>query len=810
MTASASPASWSRDLLLLALGLGAVFGFRLGSHPLINPDEGRYAEIPREMVATGDWVTPRLDGVKYFEKPPLMYWAVALCLEVFGPGEWSVRAPPALFALGGVLCTYAAGRRLYGRAAGLLAAAGARQLVALLRAGAPPHPRHGRVGADERDAFLLHPRRARAARRIGAARRRWLFYGLYASAALATLAKGLIGFLVTGGGDVPLAAALQPVEAAAAVLPADRRAVVPGRGGALAHPGGRCATPPGRIVSPLRTLRPLHVAGGQPARGRGGFLSRSCCWDCFRGRGFCGRGCAEALPRRLGGGAAKNADAWFFVTWAAFIFLFFSLSQSKLSAYILPVFPAPGRAHRRGGWRRRSDEGAARLRAGLGVFSFVCGLLAVALLVAVLKVGASSANRARRRCCGLMRSAWRRCCCSAASWHPGSRTSAARARALLGLAATMALFCGVLTFAAPNIQRPGTKELALFVKARAQPGDRVMHYHEFFHDFTFYAGRVVDVVAFKGELELEEDAAARASGRFLDEAAFRRLWTQPGPHLRRRAQAGREGTLRRPGVPVIICSARPRTIISSATSPDMSASTPPTLTSAASFLPFARPTIDEETIAGVAEVLRSGWITSGPQVKAFEAKLSEYCGGRPVRAFNSGTVHDGDRAAHRRRRPRPRGHHDAADVGGDQQRRPRGRRPAGLRRHRSGDPQPRPRPRRGGDHARHARHHPGRPRRPAGGPRPALRHREAAPAARRRGCRPGLRQHLAAAGASARSAISSPSASTPTRTSRPPRAAAWCSTTSARRSSPSNTGCRAWCGPATTAWRSSWSAANST
>jgi dTDP-4-amino-4,6-dideoxygalactose transaminase len=59
--------------------------------------------------------------------------------------------------------------------------------------------------------------------------------------------------------------------------------------------------------------------------------------------------------------------------------------------------------------------------------------------------------------------------------------------------------------------------------------------------------------------------------------------------------------------------------------------------SAAPFLPLTRPTIDDETIAGVAEVLRSGWITSGPQVKAFEAKLSAYCGGRPVRAFNSGT-----------------------------------------------------------------------------------------------------------------------------------------------------------------------------
>lgn len=59
--------------------------------------------------------------------------------------------------------------------------------------------------------------------------------------------------------------------------------------------------------------------------------------------------------------------------------------------------------------------------------------------------------------------------------------------------------------------------------------------------------------------------------------------------------------------------------------------------SALPFLPLTRPTIDEETIAGVAEVLRSGWITSGPKVKELEAKLAEYFGGRPVRVFNSGT-----------------------------------------------------------------------------------------------------------------------------------------------------------------------------
>ena len=56
------------------------------------------------------------------------------------------------------------------------------------------------------------------------------------------------------------------------------------------------------------------------------------------------------------------------------------------------------------------------------------------------------------------------------------------------------------------------------------------------------------------------------------------------------------------------------------------------------FLPFTRPSIDEETIAGVAEVLRSGWITTGPQAKAFEAALSAHCGGRPVRVYSSGTI----------------------------------------------------------------------------------------------------------------------------------------------------------------------------
>ena len=51
---------------------------------LIHPDEGRYAEIPREMWITGDWITPRINGIKFFDKPPLQYWATATAYQLLG------------------------------------------------------------------------------------------------------------------------------------------------------------------------------------------------------------------------------------------------------------------------------------------------------------------------------------------------------------------------------------------------------------------------------------------------------------------------------------------------------------------------------------------------------------------------------------------------------------------------------------------------------------------------------------------------------------------------------------------------------
>jgi 4-amino-4-deoxy-L-arabinose transferase-like glycosyltransferase len=91
--------------------------------PLLDPDEGRYAEIPREMAASGDWVTPRLNGLKYFEKPPLQYWATAVAYSAFGESEWTARLWTVGLAFLCLPLTYGWTARVYGRSAGFTALA---------------------------------------------------------------------------------------------------------------------------------------------------------------------------------------------------------------------------------------------------------------------------------------------------------------------------------------------------------------------------------------------------------------------------------------------------------------------------------------------------------------------------------------------------------------------------------------------------------------------------------------------------------------------------------------------------------------
>ncbi|HKW39184.1 MAG TPA: glycosyltransferase family 39 protein [Burkholderiales bacterium] len=97
----AVPGLRPRWIVYALLVCGVVWFAGLEYRGLFMPDEGRYADIAREMLQSGDWVTPRLNGLKYFEKPPLQYWATAAAFALFGFDEWTARLWPALT---GLLC----------------------------------------------------------------------------------------------------------------------------------------------------------------------------------------------------------------------------------------------------------------------------------------------------------------------------------------------------------------------------------------------------------------------------------------------------------------------------------------------------------------------------------------------------------------------------------------------------------------------------------------------------------------------------------------------------------------------------------
>ncbi len=114
--------SSQRYLLLIILAGGFLLFFRIGDRALYSKDEGRYAEIPREMVEMRDYVTPRLNYVLYFEKPALSYWLTAGSYRLFGVNEGAARFPLSALGLLTLVATFVFGRRLFGERPGFIGA----------------------------------------------------------------------------------------------------------------------------------------------------------------------------------------------------------------------------------------------------------------------------------------------------------------------------------------------------------------------------------------------------------------------------------------------------------------------------------------------------------------------------------------------------------------------------------------------------------------------------------------------------------------------------------------------------------------
>lgn len=96
----APSSSSARAIAIVVVALVIAFFWQLGGIGLVDETEPLFAEAARQMYATGDWITPYFNGETRFDKPPLVYWGMALCFHIFGVGEWGVRLPSAIAAAG--------------------------------------------------------------------------------------------------------------------------------------------------------------------------------------------------------------------------------------------------------------------------------------------------------------------------------------------------------------------------------------------------------------------------------------------------------------------------------------------------------------------------------------------------------------------------------------------------------------------------------------------------------------------------------------------------------------------------------------
>lgn len=500
-------------LALLAL-LALVVGVDNMHRPLAHPDEGRYSEISREMAASGDWVTPRLNGVKYFEKPPLQYWASAAAFRLFGESPFTARIYTALAGLLALAAVGFTARRLAGPGEALLAVGVLLSSPYFLGMGGVVTLDMGLTAWTTVAvcAFLL------AAAGPPAERRRWMLLA-WAGMALAVLSKGLVGIVF------PAAAVFLHC-----LVHRDWRLLARlewARGGALflaitvpwfvlvsaANPEfprfffvhehfERFLTKAHRREEPWWYFWPILFAGFLP-------------WM------------AALVPAAIDGWRREAAAAgfpWrrFALLWSGFILLFFSASGSKLPAYILPVFPVFALVL--GDWLARAEP--RRL------------WKMVAIVVPLLAIGIAFAWGAPERA----KNAWTRELYAAARpWILSGlgvlafALAAAALRLRAGhkagaLAAIVAASLLFIDFVEDGYERLAPRQsgyqVAETIRREAPADARVYSVGLYDQTVPFYLGRTVTLVAYVDEFEmglrLEPDRAIPTL------EAFAADWVRPG------------------------------------------------------------------------------------------------------------------------------------------------------------------------------------------------------------------------------------------------------------------------------------------
>lgn len=329
--------------VLILATLFICYFSHLGVVGFVGPDEPRYAWIARDMAETGDWVTPRLYGKPWFEKPVLYYWGAAASFKLFGVSEAAARLPSAISALLATLALAWLAWRLYGNET-------ARWLLLLLPTTVDMIGFSHAAATDMPFSGMLTIAMVCAAVVIGLTRNEnssvmlqtpWLALALFGVfLGLAVLAKGPAAIILCGGAIFFWAVftkrwrdafrCLHPVAIATFCLTAlpwyilcSRRNPDFFRVFIIEHNFKRFLTPEFQHIQPFWYYAPVLLVAFLPWTAL--FL-----WSLAAG------------VVRLWRNRSVQDSSWFFICWAGFCVAFFSISRSKLPGYILPAIPAAG------------------------------------------------------------------------------------------------------------------------------------------------------------------------------------------------------------------------------------------------------------------------------------------------------------------------------------------------------------------------------------------------------------------------------------------------------------------------------------
>jgi 4-amino-4-deoxy-L-arabinose transferase-like glycosyltransferase len=537
----------SRVLLAVLAVVAIVVGIDNMGRPLANPDEGRYSEISREMAATGDWVTPRLNGLKYFEKPPLQYWASALSFRLLGENEYTARLYILLAGFCAIALLGFLGKRLWGwdmAIASMMAIACSPYFMAL----------GGIVTLDMgltlwTTATLFAFIGAEGARDRPATQLRWMLCA-WAGMALAVLSKGLVGIIFAGAAVFIVMVMRRDIK----VL--ERLHLIPGLAIflAIAAPWfvavsmandefaqfffihehfARFLTRAHRRVEPWWYFLPIVAAGFLPWMfAMPAAIARA--WREEEGRDF--------QPLRIS------------ILWAAFVVAFFSASGSKLPTYVLPAFPPLALVL--GRYLQLAPERRLALWSGLTI------PVALILVVVAYRVPDSAKD------------AWTRALYEAAMpWAVAAalillagaivttllmlRRKRWPALAVAAFAAILLIDCGEEAYEELTPRQSGVG-VAEKMKAQMKPGTRLYSVGHYEQTVPFYLQRTLQLFDYEDEFEVGQKAEAKFAKRDLHE--FPPEWQRPGDALAIMLPLVYE-KMKAQGLPMVVLHADPKRVL---------------------------------------------------------------------------------------------------------------------------------------------------------------------------------------------------------------------------------------------------------